>query len=75
MAYVIEKTLRVYDDEEGVFLEIRNNPDFPEIGIEITTGDNPENEAWYGKVSLPINSKEQAVKLAKAILEMSETII
>lgn len=74
MSFVIEKILRVYDDSEGYYLEIRQNPDFPETGIEIHTNDVKENEDWYGKVSIPINSKEQAQMLAKALLEMSEMI-
>lgn len=74
MTYVIEKSLRVYDNESGVFLEVSNNPDYPETGIIVTTVNNKENEAWYGKIRLTLNSKEQAVKLAQAILEMSETI-
>ncbi len=74
MTFSVEKILRVYDDSEGVYLEIRNNPDYPETGIEIHTNNNKENEAWYGKVNLPINSKEQALALANALFEMAETI-
>ncbi len=74
MAFSIEKSLRVYDDEEGVYLEIRQNPDSPEHAIEIHTNGDKNNEDWYGKINLSINSKEQAQALAKAILEMSESI-
>lgn len=74
MTFTVEKILRVYDDSEGVYLEIRNNPDYPETGIEIHTNNNKENEEWYGKVNLPINSKEQALALSKALFEMAETI-
>lgn len=74
MSFVIEKILRVYDDSEGCYLEIRQNPDYPEAGIEIHTNGVKENEDWYGKVSIPVNSKEQAQILAKALLEMSEMI-
>lgn len=69
-----EKILRVWDDSEGVYLEIRQNPDFPEAGIEIHTNNNLKNEEWYGKISLCLNSKEQAILLANAILEMAEQI-
>lgn len=74
MSFSVEKILRIYDNAESVYLEIRQNPDFPDSGIEIHTNSDKDNEAWYGKVSLPINSKEQAQALAKAILEMSEMI-
>jgi len=53
---------------------VRQNPDFPDSGIEITTNNVKANEDWFGKVSLPMNSKEQAILLARAILEMAETI-
>lgn len=74
MSYTLEKILRVYDDKEGVYLEIRQNPDYPEGGIQIHTNGDKINEDWFGKVNLPLNSKEQAIKLAQAILEMSEQI-
>jgi hypothetical protein len=74
MSFSIEKSLRVYDDSEGVYLEIRQDPDFPESGIEIHTNSDKDNEDWYGKISLSINSKEHAHALASAILEMAEMI-
>lgn len=74
MSFTIEKTLRVYDEKEAVYLELRPNPDFPDAGFEITTNGVTVNEDWYGKVSLSINSKEHAQKLAQAILEMAEEI-
>lgn len=36
MSFTIEKILRVYDDSEGVYLEVRQNPDFPDNGLEST---------------------------------------
>lgn len=74
MGFTIEKTLRVYDEDEAVYLEIRQNPDFPDTGIEIHTNGVKDNEEWYGKISLPINSKAHAHALATAILEMAEKI-
>lgn len=74
MGFTTEKVLRIYDDEEGVYLEVRQNPDFPDCGIEIHTNNVKANEDWFGKISLPMNSKAQATLLAKAILEMAETI-
>lgn len=74
MSFTIEKILRVYDDSEGVYLEIRPNPDFPEHGLEIHTNNVKVNEEWYGKLSLCINSKEQALALSRALFEMSETL-
>lgn len=47
--FSVEKLLRVYNDQEGVFLEVRNNPDFPESGIEVVTT-SKESVEWYGKV-------------------------
>lgn len=72
--FTVEKVLRVFNDKEGVFLEVRNNPDFPESGIQIITTDQASHD-WYGKQDLCLNSKEEAKALAAAILEMAETII
>lgn len=74
MSFSTEKSLRVYDDNEGVYLELSPNPDFPDSGFTISTANKKDNEDWYGKVDLPINSKEHALALAKAIVEMAETI-
>lgn len=71
--FTVEKVLRVFNDKEGVFLEVRNNPDFPDSGIQIVTTDKESHE-WYGEQCLCLNSSEEAKALAKAILEMAETI-
>lgn len=72
--FTLEKVMRVWDDKEGVYIEVSQNPDYPDGGIVITTDNNPENKQYYGDNNLPLNSKEQAIKLAHAILEMAEQI-
>lgn len=74
MSYTLEKVMRIYDDSEGVYLEVRQNPDFPNSGLEIHTNDDSDNERWFGKINLPLNSKEQVLKLAQALTEMAEQI-
>lgn len=74
MTIFIEKTIRIWNDQEGVYLLIQPNPDFPESGIEITTNSVKANEDWYGKVDFGFNSKDEVQKFAKALLEMAETI-
>lgn len=74
MSYTLEKLMRIYDDTEGVYLEVRQNPDFPDSGLEIHTNDDAGNERWFGKISLPLNSKEQVLKLSQALTEMAEQL-
>lgn len=74
MSIVIEKHLRVWNEDEGAYLEISLCPDFPDAALQIHTGKHKTSEEWYGKVDITLYGKEQAVKLAQAILEMSELI-
>jgi len=74
MSFTLEKVMRIWDDSEGVYLEVRQHPDFPDNGIEIHTDKVERNEDWFGKISLSLNSKEQALKLAQALIEMAEQI-
>lgn len=71
--YSVEKIMRIYDDVHGIYLEIRQNPDFPGSALELHTNCNKENETWYGKINLTLN-KDHALALAKALTEMSETL-
>lgn len=72
--FTLEKIMRVWDDKEGVFIEIRQNPDMPLSGIEIHTNGSVESKQWFGPASVTINSKDQVIKLAHALLEMAEQI-
>lgn len=71
MSVTTEKSLRVFNDKEGVSLVVRVSVDGPEFGIEVVTTDCHSKE-WFGAVSLPLRSKEYAEAIANAILEMSE---
>ena len=72
--FTLEKSLKVYDDNNGYYIEIKQNPDFPLGGIVITTTTSKGNSDWYGVANISINSKEQAKLLAQAILEMADQI-
>lgn len=69
--FTMQKYIRIYDDQEGAFLEVGCAPDGPEFGIAITTAGDKLSEEWYGKQSLTIGSKKQAEMIARAILEIS----
>ncbi|UCL84542.1 hypothetical protein [Pseudomonas sp. HS-18] len=73
MSHTLEKVMRVYD-EEGVYIEIRQNPDSPTDSLELHTTGSEACEAWYGKQSIMLTGKEHALALAKAITEMAEMI-
>ena len=70
MSFTLEKHLRVYNDKEVVFIQVRPCPDAPEELIRVETVDKTSQE-WYGKCCVSI-SKEEAKLLAKALLEIGE---
>lgn len=72
--FSLEKVMRVYDDSEGVYIEVSQNPDFPDSGIMITTNQNKESKMYYGDNNILLNDKDQVIKLAHALLEMAEQI-
>lgn len=74
MSHTLEKVMRVYDDKEGVYIEIRQNPDSPTDSLELHTTGNEACEAWYGKQSITLMGRDHALALAKAITEMAEMI-
>lgn len=74
MGYSIEKSLRIYDDKEGVYVEIRNHPDFPEGALLLHTNDIKSNEDFYGKIFLSL-SKDHALALSRALATMASEIV
>lgn len=69
MSYTLEKHLRIYDDEEGVFISVKPNADCPDR-ITITTNERTACKAWYGACDISV-SKEEAKLLAQALLELA----
>jgi hypothetical protein len=69
MGYSLEPCFKLYDDSEGVLLEVGVNPDFPDIILLHTP--NKESKEFYGDVRLSL-SKEQASYLADALLRQIE---
>ncbi len=74
MTTSLEKVMRVWEDKEGVYLEVRQNPDLPDDSLEIHTNGVAENEAWFGKISLSLYSKEQVLALVEALTEMAKQL-
>lgn len=70
MSFTLEKHLRVYNDKEGVFIQVRPNPDAPEDLIQIETVDQTSQE-WYGEFHFSL-TKDEARLLAQALIEMSD---
>jgi hypothetical protein len=50
MTASVEILRRVYDDEEGVFIEVHPSPDVPDAMIEVSTLGDKKSEEWFGKV-------------------------
>ena len=51
----LEMKLEIYDDNEGVSIQIRQWPDFPGGLIEIHTTHNKESQEYYGKQSIVLS--------------------
>lgn len=70
MSFSQEVVRRIYDDDEGVYIEV--GPDSDGLGgIEIRTT-NTESKEFYGDIRCAIHSKEQAILISKAILAAAE---
>lgn len=53
--YSLEMKLDIYDDNEGVSIQVRQWPEFPIDLIEIHTTHNKDSEKYYGKNSLVLS--------------------
>lgn len=60
---------RVWNDDEGVFLEI--GPDADGHAIEIRTGNDKKSQEWFGKFNVTLHGKDFAEAVGEAILEAS----
>ena len=69
MSFTLEKHFRVYNDKEGVFVQVRPNPDAPGDLIQIETV-NQASQEWYGEFHFSL-TKEEAKLLAQALIELS----
>jgi hypothetical protein len=70
--FSMDHIYRVYDENEGVCVEVRPYPDAPQSSLELCTVDGKSQE-WYGKVSLVL-FPTQAKLLAKALLKAAEAL-
>lgn len=71
MSATIEKTLRVYNDKEGVSILVGTHSDGPEFGIELKVTDERSRD-WFGDVMLHLGDKDHAIAVGKAIIEMAQ---
>ena len=56
--YSLEMKLEIYDDNEGVSIQIRQWPESPVNLIEIHTTHNKQSQDYYGKQSLTLSHKQ-----------------
>jgi hypothetical protein len=70
MRYSMETVRRIYDDEEGVYLQVGSCQDGNPGVVALCTSDTKSAE-WYGRFYLGINP-EQARLLAVAILARAD---
>lgn len=73
MSHSLETLYRVYDDGEGVCLEVRPHPDFPEGTIEVHSNANQGSKEFYGPLSICL-VPSQARLLAKALNAVADSL-
>jgi hypothetical protein len=71
MSYSLEMKLEIVDDNEGVSIQVRQWPDFPDDLIEIHTNHCSEAVKYYGKQSLVLPHK-QCDLLIEALQKIKE---
>lgn len=68
--FSMESTYNVYDDHNGVRMQVRSFPDAPDSAMELHTG-GAESEQFYGKNSLVLDAP-QARLLAQALIRKAD---
>jgi hypothetical protein len=56
--YSLEMKLEIFDDNEGVSIQIRQWPEVPNNLIEIHTTHNKQSQEYYGKQSLVLTHNQ-----------------
>lgn len=66
MSYSLEHFFRIYNDAEGVCLQVRPHPDLPDAALELSSCASKESKAFYGEFSVTLMPR-QAHLLAEAL--------
>ena len=69
--YSTEVIRRVYDDGEGVYLEIGTCQDGTPGVVSLTSGGEPKSREWFGSFYLSL-SPDHARQVAAALLARTE---
>lgn len=71
MSYSLETIYRVYDDKEGVFIEVKPHPDCPDTAIELRSTGSVASKEFYGEFSVSLTAAHARL-LAKALELLAE---
>jgi hypothetical protein len=72
MAFEKENLVRLYvANENGAYLEIRPNPDCPDVAIELATGTNEASKKWWHEFRVSF-SPDEARTLGKTLYEFAD---
>lgn len=58
MSYTLEMKFEIFDDNEGVSIQIRQWPDGPDELIEIHTNHTKQSQEFYGKQSIVLSHRQ-----------------
>lgn len=67
MGFTMEKHIRIYNTDQGVFFAVRPSPECP--GFLLMETQDKESNDWYGKMYFNF-SNEEAKLLAAALIEI-----
>lgn len=73
MSHTLETLYRVYDDGEGVCLEVRPHPDLPDAILELHSRATAPSKEFYGELSISL-VPSQARLLAKALNAVADSL-
>lgn len=69
--YTDETIHRVHDIEEGVYIEVKPCPDFPEQFVTLTTDSDADSKEYFGSVDIALPN-EMAIKLGEALIAVAK---
>jgi len=66
----VDTIYKVYEDNEGAFLEIGDDPEYPDSYLMLRTTEKASQE-WFGKVNITL-TPEYAIALGETLIKAAK---
>jgi hypothetical protein len=74
MSYpIVTDIIRRVQNEDGIMLDVRPNPEAPEFGVVLTNRGDKDSEEYSGKVDIAF-STEYAKEIGQALIDCAREI-